>query len=118
MTLQIFRMPDELGGALKLFIDGSLYDGSFNTISQMRQWFINRKKHLKGHELTHETPIFDTHVVATFGLEKSHRVLGASTIANTYLVTGAGSVLRDHIFSIAKVAADFATNEATKYDAL
>ncbi len=118
MALQIFRMPAKLGHSLRMFIDGSRYDESFSNIQEMRRWFINREKHLRGHDLRDDPIILDTEIVETYGIDGSHHVLRPVNRTRPLMVVGASSYLHDVLFEELVDALDYAAAEARDYDAI
>ncbi|MBO9127769.1 MULTISPECIES: hypothetical protein [unclassified Rhizobium] len=113
MSVSIFEIPANQGVYYRLFIDGNLYSESFRDELEMKQNFAKNRKHLKGHSLPKAT--IKTSVISQFGLRDTHRVLEAET-PETFLVTGPGGMVWDHIFASKAKAQDFANIEAGKHD--
>ncbi|NTH51572.1 hypothetical protein G6L09_11380 [Agrobacterium rhizogenes] len=118
MALQIFQMPEKLGRSLRMFIDRRRYDESFSNMQEMRRWFINREKHLGGHDLRDDPIILDTEIVETFGIDGSHHVLRPVNRTQPLMVVGAASYLHDVLFEELVNALDYAAAEAADYDAI
>lgn len=118
MSVKIFRMPQSLGHGLRLFIENELYEDSFKDVAEMRMWFIQRPKHLKGNGLPHEPMISETVIVETYGKDGEHHVLSHSNGGGPYLVVGPSAKLRGRLFAERPDAADYAISEAMEYDSL
>ncbi|MET0172028.1 hypothetical protein DSM25558_1977 [Agrobacterium sp. DSM 25558] len=118
MSMQIYRVPQEFGSHLRLFIEGDLYNLSFTNMRDMKEWFRTRPRHLGGNVLDDNTIIYDTEIVRTYGVQKTHFVIKQFDRATPFFVIGASPYMHNHRFEEAEDAFDFAAAKAKEYDAI